>query len=380
MLMIYVLLSIGMGDVLDGNASEALSRVLINFLQVIAIFATFPLAWPEFIRSMFEMQGVVSTMSSFLLNPECELTMSVLEIFYFKMIVWAFMPIFVGLITYVSWRVWSCVMRKDWRKEEPSEPPTLYEEEEDTSDSDTDSAPTSGRGRSVSQRSNWSDLSKWEKEIERKKVTKKYTSIRTTNNKVYDGWMRVPCTEEQETYQDAPKYYFFNTVTGVTQWEVPAAWEDEMKNELQLSLVREQKISSSSSFQQQQGSLHLVQQRKRSPLTQRKPTPKDHFVVCFVILMHLIYPTACQNTFRLLACTEVGEEWYLQADLEQVCWEGSHGMMIALVCLPQILLYVIGFPLASGLMLFKNRHRLHDARTKYRWGKSLHFASFLFPF
>ena len=153
-----------------------------------------------------------------------------------------------------------------------------------------------------------------------------------------------------------------------------------MKNELQLSLVREQKISSSSSFQQQQGSLHLVQQRKRSPLTQRKPTPKDHFVVCFVILMHLIYPTACQNTFRLLACTEVGEEWYLQADLEQVCWEGSHGMMIALVCLPQILLYVIGFPLASGLMLFKNRHRLHDARTKYRWGKSLHFASFLFPF
>jgi len=84
--MIYVLLSIGMGDVLDGNASEALSRVLINFLQVIAIFATFPLAWPDFIVSMFELQGVVSTVGSFLLNPECELKMSVVDIFYSKMI------------------------------------------------------------------------------------------------------------------------------------------------------------------------------------------------------------------------------------------------------------------------------------------------------
>ena len=50
------------------------------------IFATFPLAWPDFIVSMFELQGVVSTVGSFLLNPECELKMSVVDIFYSRMI------------------------------------------------------------------------------------------------------------------------------------------------------------------------------------------------------------------------------------------------------------------------------------------------------
>ena len=35
---------------------------------------------------MFELQGVVSTVGSFLLNPECELKMSVVDIFYSKMI------------------------------------------------------------------------------------------------------------------------------------------------------------------------------------------------------------------------------------------------------------------------------------------------------
>jgi len=36
--------------------------------------------------SMFELQGVVSTVGSFLLNPECELKLSVVDIFYSKMI------------------------------------------------------------------------------------------------------------------------------------------------------------------------------------------------------------------------------------------------------------------------------------------------------
>jgi hypothetical protein len=109
-------------------------------------------------------------------------------------------------------------------------------------------------------------------------------------------------------------------------------------------------------------------------LSSRKPTPKDHFTVCIVILMHLIYPTACQNTFRLLACTEVGEgQYFLQADLQEPCWawndqHQSHVEMVILLCLPQLLLYVIGFPLASALMLYKNRNRLNNARTKYRYG------------
>ena len=32
------------------------------------------------------------------------------------------MPIIVSIITYICWRIWACVHKKHWKKEEPSEP------------------------------------------------------------------------------------------------------------------------------------------------------------------------------------------------------------------------------------------------------------------
>lgn len=333
---------------------------------------------------------MVSTIGSFLLNPECELNMPVLEIFYTKVIAWAFMPIFVTLSTYICWRVWAWVVRKDWKKEEPSEPVTLFEEE-----SIMNIASAAGGGGGPGQRghrsqvSNWSDLSKWEKDAKRKTIAAKLRSNTASERKnaaeaeakELGGWLRVPCEEEQVEYVGAPRFYFFQSKTNVSQWEPPEAWLGEMKiieAEQQRSVAAEQNGKESSTQPSLLEQTKTQRARKKNPLAQRKPTPKDNFVVCLVILLHLIYPTACQNTFRLLACTEVGGEWYLQADLEQLCWNGSHVTMFVLVCLPQILLYVIGFPLASALMLFKNRHRLHNARTKYRWGEFDFFTLFLF--
>ena len=245
--MVFVLLSMGMEDVLDGNASDALTRVFINFLQVIAIFATFPLAWPEPILKLFEVQGVASTIGEFLLNPDCEVSVDILYLYYAKAIAWSFMPVGIIVILYVSWKMWACVLGKGWK------------------------------------------------------------------------------IQEEET---------------------PEERERRMKSHVSNG----------------------GKKRFNLELTSRKPTPKDHFVCCVVILMHVTYPNACQNTFRLLACTEVDTRYYLQADLQQECWEGSHFAMVVCVCLPQVFLYVIGMPLASFTMLVKNRKKLHLARTKYRWG------------
>jgi hypothetical protein len=234
MFVVYFLVRLGMDDALQGNASDALTRVFINFLQVISVFATYPLSWPKVLTQMFYVQGAVSVLGETMLNPDCELSMKASEIFYAKMIAWSIVPLAIILLTYIIWRVVALVRCTSFRKGE-----------------------------------------------------------------MHSGY---PSTLNLQTYS-------------------------------------------------------------------RKPTPKDKFILTTAILLHLGYPSACQNTFRLLACTEIGDgHWYLQADLEKRCWEGQHLDMVFAVCLPQIIIYVVGMPLATLIILHRNRQRLDNPRTKYRWG------------
>ena len=305
------------------------------------------------------------------------------------------MPIIVSIITYTCWRIWACVHKKHWKKEEPSEPSRkrkrsqqhVKEEEEEKKEEgggvemiSTEKSKTK-QTRHKRVPSPWENLSLEEQENRLKSEEAAVKEDGTKIPKEIHGWMRVDRPKTTKDIGGEPDYYFYQPTTGVTTWTAPKCWQTIMKTEsdkkktsLRSSLFENAsssaRLRSSDLVAKNKKSL-LIRRNTVNPLSLRRPTPKDHFVVCLVILMHLMYPTACQNTFRLLACTQVGngpKDWFLQADLEQPCWQGSHFIMVVAVCIPQILLYVIGFPLASGLMLFKNRHRLHNARTKYRWG------------
>ena len=350
--MVFVLLSIGMDDVLDGNASDALTRVLVNFLQVIAIFATFPLEWPETIQSIFFMSGVASTIGSFLLNPECELKLNVLEIYYSKMVVWSTVPICVVLLCYIGWKLNACITGKHWTKEEQQRIEQIP------------IGKIPKRGTVLLNPNNTTNLnSRW----------KKHT---TADGNIYYEDTLDP---DKKTTWTNHEFEQNSTIQELRN-------DDQEKNKKEKDMTEKdiedqsQLITTSSTSSMKIPTMTLSSQKTMAStkdggsrkfnlaLASRKPTPKDNFVVCAVILLHLLYPTACQNAFRVLSCTEVNHVWYLQADLETRCWQGSHLIMILTVCLPQVLLYVVGFPLASLLMLFKNRHRLNHARTKYRYG------------
>ena len=89
-------------------------------------------------------------------------------------------------------------------------------------------------------------------------------------------------------------------------------------------------------------------------------------ILSWVVLLYLSYPTMVKQGFAMLACERVGDNFWLAADLQSLA-KGRHLAYMLTVCLPQILVYVLGLPLAATLLLHRNKRLMHE-RTQFRWG------------
>ena len=97
----------------------------------------------------------------------------------------------------------------------------------------------------------------------------------------------------------------------------------------------------------------------------------DKVVASIVTLMYLLYPTLCSSAFSLTACQYIGEQdqkLYLQQDLEVVCFDDLHLNWFLLLCVPSLMLLVIGIPLFTFVLLRKYRYQMHHRRLRYRYG------------
>ena len=89
----------------EGGLSDALKKVLLNYLQVAALAAGFPLQWPEGVEAMFAVQSTVSTAGQYLLNPDCELSVLPPAVaFYNKMVGFALLPPLILLGCLLFWQ------------------------------------------------------------------------------------------------------------------------------------------------------------------------------------------------------------------------------------------------------------------------------------
>lgn len=93
--------------------------------------------------------------------------------------------------------------------------------------------------------------------------------------------------------------------------------------------------------------------------------------------MYLMYPTLCRQAFALIVCHQVGGKRYLVVDMQEPCFEGRHLTWIFLCTIPQILLYVFGFPIIGLYVVYLEKHKLSRKasssfkRRKVRRQKSL---------
>ena len=83
-------------------------------------------------------------------------------------------------------------------------------------------------------------------------------------------------------------------------------------------------------------------------------------------MLYLMYPTSVKQALAMLACERVGDHFWLQADLQEPCLQSRHLVYLFLLCVPQILLYVVGLPLGALVVLWRNRSRLFSERVQFR--------------
>jgi len=70
----------------------------------------------------------------------------------------------------------------------------------------------------------------------------------------------------------------------------------------------------------------------------------------------------------MLRCQRIGNDAYLMVSLQEPCFKGRHLDHVLMLTLPQIILYVIGLPLAGTMLLLHNKDRLHEKSFYTRYG------------
>ena len=95
-----------MSDAGNDLASDALQKIFVNYLQAAALALSFPLKWPKMVKDLLVLQGAISTVGEFFINPDCQLDdLSASELFYSKAIAYATIPFVISLACALFWYV-----------------------------------------------------------------------------------------------------------------------------------------------------------------------------------------------------------------------------------------------------------------------------------
>ena len=102
----------------------------------------------------------------------------------------------------------------------------------------------------------------------------------------------------------------------------------------------------------------------------KKSDAKDFAILSAVLMTFLAYPMLTRSIFSMFKCPRIGDKTFLVADLQEACFEGRHLHYFLGLTLPQILLYIIGLPVAALVLLRRNKERIinQDMSFHMRYG------------
>ena len=87
----------------------------------------------------------------------------------------------------------------------------------------------------------------------------------------------------------------------------------------------------------------------------------------FLYSLFLVFPSLSSNVLRLYVCTDIDGTQWLLTNLRVQCYT-SVWYQYAYVAAPFILLYPVGIPLYFFVLLYSNRHALHERRVQAQLG------------
>jgi hypothetical protein len=95
------------------EASDAIKKIILNYLQIVSLAGGLPLQWPEVIDVMFDFMSTVSSAGGTLLIPDCELThMRTSDAFYIKQIFFTFVVPLIVVTCVLAWSMIWCMCRR----------------------------------------------------------------------------------------------------------------------------------------------------------------------------------------------------------------------------------------------------------------------------
>ena len=92
-----------------------------------------------------------------------------------------------------------------------------------------------------------------------------------------------------------------------------------------------------------------------------KLTFARNILVSFIVVVFLAHPTLTSTAFSMINCYEIEDgEFWLQANLDIKCWNSLHKKWFFFVGVPMLIVWVLGTPIVSFFILFRNRKNLND--------------------
>jgi len=107
--------------------------------------------------------------------------------------------------------------------------------------------------------------------------------------------------------------------------------------------------------------------RRTSKYNPYAATATDKIILTFVLLNFMLYPSLITSVLSMFNCMSIGERQFLLADLQEECFTNRHMYNILALGLPQILIYIIGFPLMSILIVGCNQKHVGTPSFKFRY-------------
>ena len=89
---------------------------------------------------------------------------------------------------------------------------------------------------------------------------------------------------------------------------------------------------------------------------------KDKFLISFFVVNFMLYPTLCKEGMMVFSCISVGDEnhWFMNGDMDVECYaDARYNQFSLIIMLPMVLLYILGIPLATAVIIFSYRNKLH---------------------
>ena len=94
---------------------------------------------------------------------------------------------------------------------------------------------------------------------------------------------------------------------------------------------------------------------------------KNRMILTITLMLFLCYPMLVRICLSMFKCAVVGEQRYLMADLEELCFQGRHSTYTGILAVPQMILLTI-IPAAVLLFLRRNKKHLDTPRFRIRYG------------